>query len=144
MRRLKFDSCSDVPRTVPKTSSSGANARLALRALEVTTRVRALDAEHPSIAIEVAPGKGSGFAEPQAGPEGDVEEIDVKEIRFILQRIDRRETDERRPDSVRVLAGDLLADEVLSRRQVGAGRRVRDELPLTHCVGEHPSQRRHD
>ena len=121
-----------------------AHARIGLRLSELAPGVGAFDADQAVVAVDVAPAECAELAEPEAGAERDVEETDGKEIRFVSERVVRCELDERRADRVGVLERDLLAGEVLGRREVGVRGRVGDELALPDGVGEHLAQRRDD
>jgi len=50
--------------------------------------------------------------------------VALKEIPFVSEWIVRREFEEGAPDRVRMLGGDLLAREVLRRRQISPRSRV--------------------
>jgi hypothetical protein len=87
--------------------------------------VGALDPNQAPRAIDVPEAKRTQLAEAKTGAECDVEEMDVKEIRLVVDWIGRCELDERSPDRIRVLGRDLPAGELGRRREVGLGRRVR-------------------
>ena len=61
------------------------NACVGLGALELTERVGALDSDQAAISGGVAEAKREQLTSPEAGPERDVEEMDVKEIRFVSE-----------------------------------------------------------
>src|SRR5829696_7913475 len=66
--------------------------------------------------------------------------MDVKEITFVSEWIVRGEFEERAPDRVRILGGDLLADEVLRRGQIGPRSGVGDQQALADGIREHFAQ----
>ncbi len=89
-------------------------------------RVGPLDANQSPVAIDVAPAERTELAEPKPGPERDIEEADEEEVWLATEGIERRELEERAPDSIRVRRRDLFPGEVLRRWQVGSRGRIGD------------------
>lgn len=56
---------------------------LCLRPLQLPARVGALDPDEPPLAADVPPAEGPKLAEAKTSAERDVDEIGVKEIRFV-------------------------------------------------------------
>src|SRR5438105_1253907 len=110
------------PRERPERSIDGGEERhraetcIRLRAPQLPERVGALDPDQAAIAVDVAEAKRAELASAEAGAERDVEEMNVKPIRLVSERVGRREVEKRGPDRRRVLVRDLLAREVLRRR----------------------------
>ena len=121
-----------------------ADAGVGLRTPQLTTGIGALDPDQPPIAIYVVPAQRAELAETQTGADRDVDETDVKEIQFVSEWIIGRELDKRSPDRIRVRDRDLVADEVLSRRKVGARRGIRENQALSDSVRQHLAQRHND
>lgn len=97
-----------------------ADAGLGLRTPQLSDGVGALDSHQATVAVDVREAERAErakLAEAQTGTEGDVEEMDVKGIRFVSERIARRELEKRGADRVRVRRRDLLACEVLWGRK---------------------------
>ena len=72
----------------------------ARRPPQLLPRAGALHANQSTLAVDVSPAERTQLAEPEARPEGDVEEADEKEVRLATQRIQPRQLDERLPRTV--------------------------------------------
>jgi hypothetical protein len=118
-----------------------ADAGISLRPPELLTRISALHADQPTLAVDVSPAERTKLAEPEPCPEGNVEEADEEEIGLTAKRIERRELDQRLADRLRVLRRDLLAGEVLCRREVGSRGWVCEDEALPDGVGQHLAER---
>jgi hypothetical protein len=77
------------------------------------SRIGALDADQSPVAIEIAEAERAQLAETEPGSQGDVEEVDVKQIPFVSERFGLSQLDERGPDCLCVGARDLGAGEAL-------------------------------
>ena len=125
-------------------SGTASNACVGLRAPELLSGVGTLDADQPSLAVDVRPAERPKLAEAKAGAERDVEETDENRSGSCRSGSTRRQLDQRVTYRVGVRRAGSLAGEVLRRWEVSASGWVGHDHALSDRVREHLAKGRDD